>query len=133
MLMKYYATRLERLVNNMSNLTKKLLNLNLRKNRIRPKVSGTAERPRLSVSISNKHVSAQIIDDVKQVTLVASTTVGTKQTGSITEQAAFIGADIAKKAKKAKINAVVFDRNGRLYAGRLSAFAEAARKEGLGF
>ena len=133
MLMKYYATRLERLVNNMSNLTKKLLNLNLRKNRIRSKVSGTAERPRLSVSISNKHVSAQIIDDVKQVTLVASTTVGTKQTGSITEQAAFIGADIAKKAKKAKINAVVFDRNGRLYAGRLSAFAEAARKEGLGF
>lgn len=133
MLMKYYATRLERLVNNMSNLQKKLLNLGLRKSRIRAKISGTAERPRLSVSISNKHVSAQIIDDVKQVTLVASTTVGTKQTGSITEQAVFIGTDIAKKAKKAKINSVVFDRNGRLYAGRLSAFAEAARKEGLGF
>jgi len=133
MLTKYYATRLERLVNNMSNLQKKLLNLGLRKSRIRAKISGTAERPRLSVSISNKHVSAQIIDDVKQITLVASTTVGTKQTGSITEQAVFIGTDIAKKAKKAKINAVVFDRNGRLYAGRLSAFAEAARKEGLGF
>ncbi|NCQ54508.1 50S ribosomal protein L18 [Candidatus Saccharibacteria bacterium CG11_big_fil_rev_8_21_14_0_20_41_19] len=117
----------------MSNLTQKLVNLKLRKNRIRSKVSGTAERPRLSVSISNKHVSAQIIDDVKQVTLAASTTVGTKQTGSITEQAIFIGTDIAKKAKKAKINSVVFDRNGRLYAGRLSAFAEAARKEGLGF
>ncbi len=117
----------------MSNLTKKLLNLGLRKNRIRAKISGTTERPRLTVSISNKHVSAQIIDDTKGATLVASTTVGTKQTGTITEQAAFVGADIAKKAKKAKINAVVFDRNGRLYAGRLSAFAEAARKEGLGF
>ena len=117
----------------MSNLTKKLLNLGLRKNRIRAKISGTTERPRLTVSISNKHVSAQIIDDTKGATLVASTPVGTKQTGTITEQAAFVGADIAKKAKKAKINAVVFDRNGRLYAGRLSAFAEAARKEGLGF
>ena len=117
----------------MSNLTNKLVNQGLRKARIRAKITGTALRPRLSVSISNKHVSAQIIDDEKRKTLVASTTVGTKQTGTITEQAAFIGADIAKKAKKAKINAVVFDRNGRLYAGRLSAFAEAARKEGLGF
>jgi large subunit ribosomal protein L18 len=131
--MKYYATRLERLVNNMRNLASKILNQTLRKNRVRAKVSGTAIRPRLSVSISNKHVSAQIIDDVKQRTLVASTTVGTKQTGTITEQAAFIGTDIAKKAKKAKINAVVFDRNGRLYAGRLSALADAARKEGLEF
>ena len=117
----------------MTNLAKKLLNQGLRKSRVRAKISGSAERPRLSVSISNKHVSAQIIDDVKQKTLVSSTTVGTKQTGTITEQATFIGEDIAKKAKKAKINTVVFDRNGRLYAGRLSAFAEAARKEGLGF
>ena len=117
----------------MSNLTKKLLNQGLRKNRIRAKISGTAVRPRLTVSISNKHVSAQIIDDTKQKTIASSTTVGAKQTGSITEQAAFIGTDIAKKAKKAKINAVVFDRNGRLYAGRLSALAEAARKEGLEF
>jgi large subunit ribosomal protein L18 len=133
MLMKFYATRLERLVNNMTNLAKKILNQGLRKNRVRAKISGTAARPRLSVSISNKHVSAQIIDDVNQHTLVSSTTVGTKQTGTITEQAAFIGTDIAKKAKKAKITSVVFDRNGRLYAGRLSALAEAARKEGLEF
>ena len=117
----------------MANLAKKLMNQGLRKARVRAKVSGTAERPRLSVTISNKHVSAQIINDVKQATLVASTTVGTKQTGNITEQAAIIGAEIAKKAKKAKINAVVFDRNGRKYAGRLSAFADAARKEGLEF
>ncbi len=117
----------------MTNLSKKLLNLSLRKNRIRSKISGTAERPRLTVSISNKHVSAQIIDDVKQVTIVSSTTVGAKQTGSISEMAEFVGTDIAKKAMKAKINSVVFDRNGRQYAGRLSALAEAARKEGLGF
>jgi large subunit ribosomal protein L18 len=131
--MKWYAVRLERLVNNMANFVKKLLNQGLRKARVRAKISGTADRPRLSVTISNKHVSAQLIDDVKQRTLVASTTVGTKQTGTITEQSAIIGADIAKKAIKAKIKAVVFDRNGRKYAGRLSAFADAARKEGLEF
>ncbi|HEU4716141.1 MAG TPA: 50S ribosomal protein L18 [Candidatus Saccharimonadales bacterium] len=117
----------------MANLAKKLLNKSLRKNRVRSKVTGTAERPRLTVTISNKHVSAQIIDDVKQHTLAAATTVGTKQTGSLSEQAAFVGSEIAKKAKKAKINAVVFDRNGRQYAGRLAALAEAARKEGLEF
>jgi large subunit ribosomal protein L18 len=117
----------------MSNLAQKLLNRNLRKSRVRAKISGTADRPRLTVTISNKHVSAQLIDDVKQHTIAASTTVGAKQSGPITEQAAFIGTDIAKKAKKAKINAVVFDRNGRRYAARLNAFAEAARKEGLEF
>jgi large subunit ribosomal protein L18 len=117
----------------MANLAKKLLNKSLRKNRVRSKVTGTAERPRLTVTISNKHVSAQIIDDARQHTLAAATTVGTKQTGSISEQAAFVGTEIAKKAKKAKINAVVFDRNGRQYAGRLAALADAARKEGLEF
>ncbi len=117
----------------MSNLDKKQLNLGLRKARTRAKISGTAKRPRLSVSISNLHVSAQIIDDVKMLTLVASTTVGTKHVGTITEKAAIIGAEIAKKAFKLKIKAVVFDRNGRKYAGRLSAFADAARKEGLEF
>lgn len=133
MLMKLYAARLERLVNSMSNLAKKLLNKSLRKNRVRSKINGTAERPRLSVFISNKHVSAQMIDDVTNTTILASTTVGTKQTGTISEQAAIIGAEIAKKAKKAKINAVVFDRNGRQYAKRLGSFADAARKEGLEF
>lgn len=117
----------------MANLIKKTLNKNLRKNRIRSKVNGTSDRPRLTVTISNKHVSAQIIDDTKQKTLVAATTVGTKQTGSMSDQAAFVGAEIAKKAKKAKVSTVVFDRNGRLYAKRLSAFADAARNEGLEF
>lgn len=115
----------------MSNLVKKLLNKNLRKSRVRAKVSGTAERPRLTVTVSNKHVSAQLIDDVSAKTLAASTTVGSKQTGSLKELAAFVGTDIAKKAKKAKIEKAVFDRNGRQYAGRLSALADAARKEGL--
>lgn len=117
----------------MSQLSQKLRNKTLRKNRVRAKISGTASRPRLSVTVSNKHVSAQIIDDEKQHTLVASTTVGAKQTGTLTELAAFVGTDIAKKAKKAKITAVVFDRNSRQYAGRLSALADAARKEGLEF
>lgn len=117
----------------MSNLAKKLLNKSLRKNRVRAKIIGTAERPRLTVTISNKHVSAQIIDDEAQHTLASSTTVGSKQDGSIKEQATFVGVDIAKKAKKVKITTVVFDRNGRQYAGRLSALADAARKEGLVF
>lgn len=117
----------------MSNLTKKLLNRSLRKARVRAKVNGTAERPRLSVTISNMHVSAQLIDDAAGATLAAATTVGTKISGTMTEKCTAIGTDIAKKAKKIKINAVVFDRNGRQYAGRLQALAEAARKEGLEF
>ena len=117
----------------MADLQKKLLNRRLRKNRVRAIVNGTADRPRLTVFISNKHVSAQIIDDTKGITIVSATTVGTKLAGSMTELAAKVGSDIAKKAKKAKINAVVFDRNGRQYAGRLSALADAARKEGLEF
>lgn len=118
----------------MSNLTKKLLNKSLRKGRVRANVSGTSARPRLTVTISNVHISAQLIDDSKGVTLVSSTTVGLKTAkGTMTERAAVIGADIAKKAKKAKITTVVFDRNGRAYAGRLASLADAARQEGLEF
>lgn len=111
----------------------KTLNQKLRAARVRAKISGTAERPRLSVTISNKHVSAQLIDDVAAKTLAAATSVGTKATGTLTEQAALVGTDIAKKAKKSKITAVVFDRNGRQYAQRLAALADAARAEGLEF
>ena len=117
----------------MSNLGKKVLNRTLRAARVRAKVTGTTQRPRLTVTISNKHVSAQVIDDVTHNTIVAATTIGTKQLGSIADQAALIGAEIGKKAKKAKITTVVFDRNGRLYAKRLAALADAARKEGLVF
>ena len=117
----------------MANLSSKLLGRTLRKNRVRAKISGTADKPRLTVTISNTHVSAQLIDDVKQHTIAAATTVGSKQTGTMSEKAAFIGSEIAKKAKKAKVTTVVFDRNGRQYAGRLKALADAARKEGLEF
>lgn len=108
-------------------------NILLRKNRVRSTVNGTAARPRLSVTISNTHVSAQIIDDETGKTLAAATTVGTKAKGTMTEKAAVVGKDIATKAKKAKVTAVVFDRNGRRYAGRLKALADAARNEGLEF
>lgn len=117
----------------MADYAKKSLNKTLRKNRVRAKVSGTAERPRLTVTVSNKHVSAQVIDDVAARTIASATTVGTKATGSLAELAAIVGTDLAKKAKKAKISKVVFDRNGRQYAGRLKALADAARKEGLEF
>ena len=117
----------------MNNLAKKLLNRELRSKRVRAKITGTAERPRLTVTISNKHVSAQLIDDVAQKTIASATTVGTKQTGTLAEQAAVVGTDIAKKAKKSKVTVIVFDRNGRQYAQRLSALADAARKEGLVF
>ena len=117
----------------MSTLAKKLLNRSLRKNRVRSRVTGTAERPRMTVTISNKHISAQIIDDVAQRTLAAATTVGTKDTGTMSERAAAIGEQIAAKAKKANINTVVFDRNGRQYGSRLRALADAARNKGLEF
>jgi len=117
----------------MNKLAKKLLNRSLRKGRTRARINGTSERPRLTVTISNIHVSAQLIDDTKQHTLASATTVGAKVTGSISEKAAHVGAQIAKNAKKAKVSKAVFDRNGRQYAGRLKSLADAARKEGMEF
>lgn len=115
-------------------ITQKLHNLQLRKNRIRSRISGTAERPRMSVSITNLHVSAQIIDDVSHKTLVSSTTVGQKTaSSSLTEKATWVGTEMAKKAKAKKINSIVFDRNGRQYHGRVKALADAARAGGLEF
>lgn len=106
-------------------------NLSLRKNRVRAKVGGTAERPRLSVFISNKQVTAQLIDDINGQTLAYATSVGEK--GNLTEKAASVGAKIGDMASKNKIKSVVFDRNGRKYAGRLHALANAAREKGLKF
>src|SRR5688572_8793100 len=112
----------------MERLKKKLQNTVRRKYRVRAKVSGTATRPRLSVFISNMHITAQLIDDTKQTTLAYATTVASKTaTGNLTQQAEMVGAEIAKKAKASKINSVVFDRNGRLYHGRIKALADAAR------
>jgi len=104
-----------------------------RANRTRSKIHGTAERPRLTVKISNLHIIAQIVDDDAKKTLAYATTVGSKLKGTKTEKCAEIGKEIAEKAKKAKISKVVFDRGANAYAGRLSALADAARKEGLEF
>ena len=101
--------------------------------RTRAKIHGTSERPRLSLHFSNLNITAQIIDDDKKSTLAYATTVGAKMTGTKTEKAAFVGTEIAKKAKAAKVSKVVFDRGAKLYAGRMNALAEAARKEGLEF
>jgi large subunit ribosomal protein L18 len=117
----------------MNKLLKKIQNRTLRKGRIRSVVSGTAARPRLTVFISNTHISAQLIDDTAHKTLASATTVGQKATGTMTEKAVAIGEEIAKKAKAAKITTVVFDRNGKLYHGRVAALADAARKAGLEF
>ncbi len=118
----------------MNRLTQKVNNLARRKNRVRANITGTSERPRLTVTISNRHVIAQIIDDSKHATVVYSSTVGSKAAGqSMTERAVWVGTDIAKKAKTAKVTSVVFDRNGRLYHGRIKALADAARQGGLEF
>ena len=113
--------------------TNTVQHLNRRRARVRAKVSGTPERPRLSVKITLNHVIAQVIDDTKGHTLAAVSTVGADQKGNMTERAAWVGEQIAAKAKAAKVKTVVFDRNGRLYQGRLHALAEAARKAGLEF
>ncbi len=104
-----------------------------RSNRTRASLTGTAERPRLSVHISNLHVSAQIIDDTKSITLSYATTIGRKLEGNMTAKAATIGEEIAKKALKAKINKVVFDRGSKSYHGRIKTLADAARAAGLEF
>ncbi len=117
----------------MNVLTKKLLGRSLRKSRVRAKISGTPSRPRLSVTISNLHVSAQLIDDINSKTLASATSVGRKMDGSMKDKAAKVGEDLAKKAKKAKLTQVVFDRNGRRFAGRLKALADAVKQEGLEF
>ena len=118
----------------MDKLAHKLLNKSLRKNRVRSTVSGTTERPRLSVSVSNRHIIAQVIDDTTHKTLAYVSTVGTKAAkGSMTERAEWVGTEIAKKAKAAKVTVVVFDRGGRIYHGRVQALADAARKAGLEF
>ncbi len=118
----------------MNRLAHKLRNRQLRKDRVRSVVSGNPERPRLSVFISNTHVSAQIIDDTTHATLVAATSVNNKKvTGNMTEKSALIGEEIAKKAVAKKITKVSFDRSGRKYHGRVKALAEAARQNGLEF
>jgi large subunit ribosomal protein L18 len=114
--------------------TNTLKKLNRRRARVRATVTGTTDRPRLSVKITLRHVVAQVIDDSKGKTLAYVTTVSHKDAkGNMTERAALVGTQVADAAKKVKVKRVVFDRNGRIYHGRLAALADAARKEGLEF
>lgn len=117
----------------MSGLTHKLITGARRINRVRKTVSGTAERPRLAVKVSNLHMTAQLIDDDTGRTLAYATSVGKKLTGNKTEIGQLVGSDLAGKAKKAKVTKVVFDRRSKLYHGRIKALAEAARAGGLEF
>ncbi|MBR2193064.1 MAG: 50S ribosomal protein L18 [Bacteroidaceae bacterium] len=102
------------------------------KYRVRNKISGTAERPRMSVFRSNKQIYVQVINDDEQKTLVAASSLGIEASNK-SEQAAKVGELIAKKAIEAGITSVVFDRNGYLYHGRIKAVADAARNAGLKF
>ncbi len=107
-----------------------------RHERVRNKVSGTSETPRLDVFRSNSNIFAQIIDDVKGVTLVSASSIDKElklENGGNTEAAVKVGELLAKRAKDAKITDVVFDRGGYLYHGRVKALAEAARENGLKF
>lgn len=102
--------------------------------RVREKIFGTPECPRLSVFRSNKHIHAQIIDDVNGVTLVACSSVNLKlANGGNIEAAGKVGAEIAKLALEKGIQKVVFDRSGYIYHGRVKKVAEAAREAGLAF
>jgi large subunit ribosomal protein L18 len=105
------------------------------KRRIRKKVSGNTEVPRLTVYRSNKQIYAQIIDDVRGVTLVSSSSLKKEDAQSVAkiEQARMVGKEIAEKAMAAGLERVVFDRNGYLYHGRVKSLADAAREVGLKF
>ena len=106
-----------------------------RHRRVRAKISGTAQRPRLNVFRSAKHIYAQLIDDVNGVTLVAASSVepGFEGNGSNNEGARMVGQAIAKKAVEKGISEVVFDRGGYVYHGRVMELAEGARECGLKF
>ncbi len=101
--------------------------------KIRSTISGTHERPRLSVFRSNKYIYAQLIDDVKGVTLVSASDIALKGKLTKKERAEKVGEMLGEQSKKAKITTVVFDRGGFAYKGRVQALADSARKAGLVF
>jgi large subunit ribosomal protein L18 len=109
-----------------------------RQRRIRAKISGTPQRPRLNVFRSNQHIYAQLIDDVQQHTLVTASTLDASVRPKLDEntkieEAKLVGRLIAERAQDAGIKQVVFDRGGYLYHGRIKALADAAREAGLDF
>jgi large subunit ribosomal protein L18 len=120
----------------MSNSAKHKRNARIRRHtRVRKHVRGTAERPRLAVFRSNKHISAQVIDDYRGHTLAAASTLESElRSGSWNKDAAAsVGRLVAERAKAAGVDKVVFDRGGFLYHGRVAAVAEGARDAGLEF
>lgn len=109
-----------------------------RHRRIRARLSGTAERPRLNVFRSNQHIYAQVIDDVRKHTLVAASTLDASLRSQLTDntkidEAKLVGRLVAERAQAVGIKKVVFDRGGYLYHGRIKALADAAREAGLDF
>lgn len=104
-----------------------------RKMHIRKDISGTASRPRLTVYRSNKHIYAQLIDDVNSKTLVSASDKTSTEKGTPVEKASRVGENLAKLAGSKKIESVVFDRNGYKYHGRVKALADGARAAGLKF
>ena len=104
-----------------------------RHRRVRVRMTGTAERPRLAVFKSLNHLYVQVIDDASGRTLASASTVGDKGKAKGMEEAATVGKAIAEKAKAAGVSRVVFDRGGFLYHGRIKALADAAREGGLEF
>ena len=113
-------------------MVSKIQRRNKIKTRIRGKISGTAQRPRMTVFRSNKQIYVQLIDDLAGATLVSASSKGIEQ-GTKSEIAAQVGKNIAQKALEAGINEVVFDRNGYLFHGRVKSLADAAREGGLKF
>ena len=106
--------------------------------RIRKKVSGTSARPRLVVTRSSRHITAQVVDDLAGHTLASASTLdvsirGASDGGDKTAKAKAVGALVAERAKAAGIDTVVFDRGGNAYAGRIAALADSARENGLAF
>ncbi len=120
-----------------SEVANKIHNQKQRKARVKQSLGSDAKDavrlPRLTITISNKHVSAQLIDDTKSTTIVSASSVGKKDSSNLTQKATKAGQEIAKSAKAKKVEAVVLDRNGRKYHGRIKAFADAAREGGLKF
>lgn len=117
----------------MSGQPPKLLKLARRKMRIRKTIVGTADRPRLTVRPTLKHIYAQLIDDATGKTLASASSVQLKITGGNVDAAKAVGKEIAERAKAASLARVRFDRAGRLYHGRIKALADAAREAGLEF
>ncbi|MDE7160405.1 MAG: 50S ribosomal protein L18 [Muribaculaceae bacterium] len=113
-------------------MVSKIARRNKIKTRIRGKISGTAQRPRMSVFRSNKAIYVQVIDDLAGNTLVSASSKGLGE-GTKTEVAALVGKEIARKALEKGITEVVFDRNGYLFHGRVKSLADAAREAGLKF